>query len=227
MENNTMLSYPDMSPPLLETIMRLTIEKVKIQRSPPQSQSPRPVNDYQSQRLTPFSRSKSNSLLRTLLIIQVGRKTSRLLSLISQPEVYQRTEQTPAHVQQPSPVQLQEKQQPKSGGKRRSSSDDEEVQSEDDSTHSFEEDSCSTVGPSLEKSPCLEEVTKIHSGQISSEESGSLSDMTNLSPKSPSSSSSNISYNENCCPGCQCCSIWLQKRQESSNFQLCEPVRQC
>nr|CDS26747.1 hypothetical transcript [Hymenolepis microstoma] len=227
MENNTMLTYPDMSPPLLETIMRLTIEKVKIQRSPPQSQSPRPVNDYQSQRLTPFTRSKSNSLLRTLLIIQVGRKTSRLLSLISQPEVYQRTEQTSALVQQPSPVQLQEQRQPKSGDKRRSSSDDEDSQSEEDSTLSSEEGSCSSVGPSLEKSPCLEAISTVHSDQISSEESGPLSDMTHSSSHSPSSPSSTISYNENCCPGCQCCSIWMQKRQESSNFQLCEPVRQC
>lgn len=225
-ENNIMLTYPDMSPPLLETIMRLTIEKVKIQRSPPpQSQSPRPGNDDQSQRPIPFTRSKSNSLLRTLLIIQIGRKTSRLLSLISQPEVCQRAEQTPsAPVQQPSPVQQEEQQQPKVGSKRRSCSDDEDNQSEEDSVSSSEENS---IHPSIEKSLCLEAIGRVHSDQITSEESSSVSDMTQLSLQSPSSSSSNMSYNENPCPGCQCCSMWVQQRQESPNFQLCEPVRQC
>ncbi|KAM7532792.1 hypothetical protein Aperf_G00000098832 [Anoplocephala perfoliata] len=222
------LAYPDMSPPLLETVMRLTIEKVKLQRSPPQPQSQRPTvgSEYQSQRPIPFTRAKSNSLLRTLLIIQIGRKTSRLLSVVSQAEVNQPTEQNPSVPPQPSPPCQSEKVQPKIGTKRRSSSDDEDSHGEENFTVVSEERSGSFDGPSSEKLPCLEKATPVHSAQLNSGEANPVSGVTQLSLQS--TPSSNIDYNKKPCPGCQCCSIWMQQqRQEASTFQLCEPVRQC
>lgn len=217
--NSAMLAYPDMSPPLLETVMRLTIEKVKAQRSPPETQSPRPTvgSEYKSQRPIPFTRTKSNSLLRTLLIIQIGRKTSRLLSVISQPDVCQPTEQTPRALPQPSPASQSEKLQPKIGTKRRSTTVDEDIQSEEKSALVSEERSSSYDGPSSEKLPCMEKVSRAHSVQLNSGEISPASGMTQLSLQSTPSS----------CPGCQCCSMWMQQqRQEASTFQLCEPVRQ-
>lgn len=221
--------YPEMSLPLLETVMRLTIDKVKAQRAPPaapQSQTPRPTTtgDEQSQKPIPFTRSKSNSLLRTLLIIQIGRKTSRLLSLISQPEAYQPVK--PIEQTQENPPIPKEELQPLSnhGGKRRSY-EDKEIQSRADAA----ERSTVLAGPSLEKVPCLENVNQVNQVPSSPEEIFDPIRTTNQASL-PTPASPEITYDEDSCPGCQQCSMWMQHQQlqDSSNFQqLCEPVQQC
>ena len=226
-------TYPEMSLPLLETVMRLTIDKVKTQRAPPpptpQSQTPRPptVGDEQSQRPVPFARSKSTSLLRTLLIIQIGRKTSRLLSLVSQPETYQpakSVEQAPQH----PPTSNEEPQSPSTQSGKRRSSDDEELQSDLDEIPPLDRPTF-IEGPSSEKVPCLENINEVIQVPSKSEETFTpVRGMNQLSIQTPTNGK--ITYDEGSCPGCQQCSMWMQhqQRQDSSNFhQLCEPVKQC
>ncbi|KAL5109533.1 hypothetical protein TcWFU_009985 [Taenia crassiceps] len=236
METSTATTiYPEMSPPLLETVMRLTIDKVKTQRSPPsvpvgsQSQSPRPSlgDEEQSQRPIPFARSKSTSLLRTLLIIQIGRKTSRLLSLISQPDLYQSAK--PIQQAPPQPPPLTEESQPQSshGGKRRSS-EEEDIQTEG-SVVPLEERSKSLEGPSLEKSPCLEKINRTYSISSASSKISPTQGLNQLNLQATTNTT--ISYGEDSCPGCQRCSMWMQQQEQlrpnTSKFQLCEPVQQC
>ncbi|VDK22161.1 unnamed protein product [Taenia asiatica] len=227
--------YPEMSPPLLETVMRLTIDKVKTQRSPPavpvasQSQTLRPSSggEEQSQRPIPFARSKSTSLLRTLLIIQIGRKTSRLLSLISQPDLYQSAK--PIQQAPPQPPPPTEEPQPRSshGGKRRSS-EDEDIQTEG-AVVSLKERPNSLEGPSLEKSPCLEKIGRNYPVSPASAEISPAQGLNQLSLQATSNTT--ISYGEDSCPGCQRCSMWMQQQEQlrpnTSKFQLCEPVQQC
>ncbi|EUB62034.1 hypothetical protein EGR_03055 [Echinococcus granulosus] len=223
--------YPEMSPPLLETVMRLTIDKVKTQRSPTavpvasQPQTPRPSSGggEQSQRLVPFARSKSTSLLRTLLIIQIGRKTSRLLSLISQPDLSQSVkpiQQVPSAPLQPPPA---EEPQPRCthGGKRRSS-EDENIQTEG-SAVPLRERPNSLEGPSLEKAPCLEKINRTYSVSCTSGEISPVRGLNQLSLQA--STNTTVSYGEDSCPRCQRCSMWMQQQQQlrpnTSKFQLC------
>ncbi|VDM35269.1 unnamed protein product [Hydatigera taeniaeformis] len=237
METSTTAIYPEMSPLLLETVMRLTIEKVKTQRSPhavpvaSQPQTPRPSSrgEEQSQRSIPFARSKSTSLLRTLLIIQIGRKTSRLLSLVSQPDLYQSVKPIQQAPSAPSqPPFLTEESQPRSihGGKRRSS-EDEDIQTEE-SVMLPNERVNSLEGPSSEKSPCLEEINRHCQVFPASKEIISVQGHAKLSLQATTNAT--VSYGEDSCPGCQRCSMWMQQEQlrpDSSKFQLCEPVQQC
>ncbi|VDD79459.1 unnamed protein product [Mesocestoides corti] len=219
------MEYPEMSPLILETVMKMTIEKVKTHRTGgvhPSASGPA-VNEEQQQKPIPFPRSKSTSLLRTLLIIQIGRKASRLLSLISQPDLYR----PPKALPQGSSA-LEVPQSTVHGNKRRSS-DEEKTKVEQDSVS----------GPSSEKSPCMEGADSAfvfpprpsQSSPTLPEDgsSGEISPVSRLNHLSLHAPNSEDVYSKDSCPGCKRCSInsvWMRP-QSAPKLRLCEPVRQC
>lgn len=146
----TLADYPDMSATLLETVFRMTLDKVKLQRTGGAGVESPPASSPMQQTTPPLSkqRSKSTNLLRTLLILQIGCKANRLLSHMSQqPE-------TPTIIPQPPPIPVAVVSPAVRStlGKRKSSSDEEEEEKEE------EEDIDEAIqGPSTSKASKMDE----------------------------------------------------------------------
>ncbi len=236
--------YPEMTVPVLETVIRMTIDKVRIQRSggtpPPQTPNPSASEDQQQAQKP---RSKSASLLRSLLIIQIGRKASRLLTLINQPDVLPLPPPPPpaVPVASPPPVPVVTRIQ---ASKRRSSDEEES-----------EDSGCSVTpipspenrlsppqpaqkdGPSAIKSPRTEEppspvfVFPPRPQTVGplfpenrSEHSGQLTPVSGLNQLSLQNSPIHS------CPGCNRCGVnphWTNHHHRPTGVPLCQPMKQC